>query len=193
MDFPKSVPGVGLQSGQFVDENPATGLIGSLIPAAWANGVTLELINLIRRAGLEPSEAATDQLGQAVDGLIAAKIDGKLVRALSVGRQLTDDDMGLLLIDSTSSASTYTLPVANAELGIREVFFFARTARPIVWLCRAAAKPNASCSTWWRPRPVKRPSPFQRVGSCTCAPMQRDGGGCWGAPNPAKPGAALCA
>lgn len=121
MDYPISVPGVGLVNGEFVDENPATGQVGSLIPAAWANSLTKELLNLIRRAGMEPDEEATNQVGVAVDELIAAKIDGKLVRALSVGRQLTADDMGLLLLDASAANGTYTLPASNAELGIRDV------------------------------------------------------------------------
>lgn len=121
MDFPKSVPGIGLVNDRFVDENPSTGQIGSLIPAAWMNAVTLEMTGLVRRAGLEPDEARNDQLGQAVDELIAAKIDGKFVRALSQGRQLTGADMGLLLLDASAAAGTYTLPASNAELGVRDI------------------------------------------------------------------------
>lgn len=33
--LPKSVPGVGLVGGKFVDENTATGQQGSLIPSVW--------------------------------------------------------------------------------------------------------------------------------------------------------------
>ena len=40
MDFPKSVPNIGLVDGQFVDENVSTGTPGSLIPSAWGNAVT---------------------------------------------------------------------------------------------------------------------------------------------------------
>ncbi len=52
MDYPKSVPGVGLVSAKFVDENPATGTPGSLIPAQWGNSVTQEILNVILGAGL---------------------------------------------------------------------------------------------------------------------------------------------
>lgn len=62
MDFPKSVPGVGLVGGQFADENPGIGQQGSLIPAAWGNAVTQELLNIIRAAGGEPDEEVLDQL-----------------------------------------------------------------------------------------------------------------------------------
>ena len=130
MDFPKSVPGIGLVNDRFVDENPSTGQIGSLIPAAWMNSVTLELTNVLRRAGLEPDEASSEQLGQAIDELIAKKIDGKLVRALSEGRQLTADDMGLLLLDASGASGTYTLPRSDAELGIRDVILRRTDAGP---------------------------------------------------------------
>lgn len=66
MDFPKSVPGVGLVDGKFVDENQATGQVGSLIPSAWGNAVTEELLNVIQAAGLEPNEEQKDQLLKAV-------------------------------------------------------------------------------------------------------------------------------
>lgn len=66
MDFPKSVPGVGLVDGQFVDEDPVVGRQGSVIPSVWGNAVTHELLNVIAAAGLEPDEAQSDQLLQAI-------------------------------------------------------------------------------------------------------------------------------
>lgn len=66
MDYPKSVPGVGLVGGKFVDENPATGQQGSLIPSGWGNQVTDELLAVIAAAGLEPSEEQSDQVLQAL-------------------------------------------------------------------------------------------------------------------------------
>lgn len=71
MDFPKSVPGVGLVAGRFVDENPVAGTPGSLIPAAWGNAVTLELLAVIQAAGLTPAEADVDQLAEAIGKIIA--------------------------------------------------------------------------------------------------------------------------
>lgn len=69
MDFPKSVPGVGLVGGVFVDENPATGRAGSLMAAAWGNAVTEELLAVIRAAGIEPSEEDNSQLLEAIEAL----------------------------------------------------------------------------------------------------------------------------
>ncbi|PWY50132.1 MULTISPECIES: hypothetical protein [Pseudomonas] len=71
MDYPKSVPGVGLLNGKFVDENPVAGTPGSLIPATWGNAVTQEILNVIKSAGLVPDEASTTQLLQAIQSFAA--------------------------------------------------------------------------------------------------------------------------
>lgn len=70
MDYPKSIPGVGLVNGGFVDENPIAGSPGSLVPAAWGNSVTQEILNAIKAAGLTPDEAKTDQLATAIGALV---------------------------------------------------------------------------------------------------------------------------
>lgn len=66
VDYPTSVPSVGLVDGKFVDENPLTGTPGSLIPSAWENSVTDEVLNVIQAAGLAPAEADLTQLLQAI-------------------------------------------------------------------------------------------------------------------------------
>ncbi|QHC94297.1 hypothetical protein ACI514_19315 [Pseudomonas sp. M20] len=75
MDYPKSVPSVGLVNGKFVNEDVVAGLPGSLIPATWGNSVTDELLNVVKSAGLEPSEADATQLLQAVKKLSQAGED----------------------------------------------------------------------------------------------------------------------
>lgn len=70
MDYPKTIPGVGLVNGAFVDEDPMAGTPGSLIPAAWGNSVTQEIINAIKAAGLTPDQARTDQLATAIGALV---------------------------------------------------------------------------------------------------------------------------
>ncbi|WP_223529210.1 phage tail protein [Pseudomonas sp. A-RE-23] len=71
MDYPKSVPGAGLVNGKFVDENPLTGTPGSLIPAAWGNGVTQEIVNVIKAGDLTPDETQNDQLLEAIQSVTA--------------------------------------------------------------------------------------------------------------------------
>ncbi|MBT2295484.1 phage tail protein [Pseudomonas fluorescens] len=71
MDYPKSVPSAGLVNGKFVDENPLTGTPGSLIPAAWGNGVTQEIVNVIKAGDLTPDETDNDQLLQAIQSVTA--------------------------------------------------------------------------------------------------------------------------
>lgn len=65
MDYPKSVPNVGLVGGKFVDENTATGQVGSLIPSAWGTSVTDEIINVIKEGGFAPKENENNQLAAA--------------------------------------------------------------------------------------------------------------------------------
>ena len=65
MNYPTQVEGVGLKDGKFVNENPATGQQGSLIPAEWGNNVTDELLNIVQEAGLTPDETKSDQVKTA--------------------------------------------------------------------------------------------------------------------------------
>lgn len=66
MDFPKSVPSIGLVDGKFIDEDSLAGTPGSLIPSVWGNSITLEVLNVIEAAGLAPSELDLTQLLQAI-------------------------------------------------------------------------------------------------------------------------------
>lgn len=70
MDYPKSVPNVGLVGGKFVDENTATGQVGSLIPSAWGTAVTDEIINVIKEGGFSPKENENNQLAAAIKEII---------------------------------------------------------------------------------------------------------------------------
>jgi len=67
VDFPKSVPSVGLVDGKFIDEDAVAGTPGSLIPSAWGNAVTQEILKVIQEAGLEPDEDDNTQLNAAID------------------------------------------------------------------------------------------------------------------------------
>jgi hypothetical protein len=74
MDYPKNTPNVGLIGGKFADENTTTGQPGSLIPAAWGNAVTDELLSVITAAGLEPSEADVSQLLKSIQAIAASDV-----------------------------------------------------------------------------------------------------------------------
>lgn len=74
MDYPKSLPGTGLVNGRFVDENPLTGAIGSLIPAQWGNAVTEEVLNVIQSAGLAADEQDNAQLKSAIEQKITQSV-----------------------------------------------------------------------------------------------------------------------
>lgn len=70
MDFPKSVPGVGLVDGKFIDEDPLAATPGSLIPSAWGNAVTLEILKVIQDAGAAPAEGDLTQLSTAIKKMV---------------------------------------------------------------------------------------------------------------------------
>lgn len=72
MDYPISVPSIGLVGGKFADEDPLAGTPGSLIPAQWGNAVTDEIRNVIIAAGLTPDEMLNTQLASAISLIIGA-------------------------------------------------------------------------------------------------------------------------
>ncbi|MCQ6259303.1 phage tail protein [Pseudomonas sp. Q11] len=122
MDYPKSVPSVGLVNGRFVDENPVEGTPGSLIPAVWGNSVTQEILGVISAAGITPSEADTGQLIKALQAILGRSSPMRsVVTRLTASKALTAEELGLVLIDASAGANTVTLPAANAALGIRDV------------------------------------------------------------------------
>lgn len=125
MDFPTSQPDVGLVGGVFVDENPATGQPGSRIPAAWGNSVTRELLNVIEAAGLEPDDAKTDQLLQAIRTLVPersafARVSGTLT--------LPATAFGVYALSDGGAAATVTLPSVDDLVDDTELLLFANHA-----------------------------------------------------------------
>ncbi|MFH0021770.1 hypothetical protein ACFZAC_09210 [Pseudomonas fluorescens] len=95
MDYPKSVPSVGLVGGKFVDEDPLAGTPGSLIPSQWGNGVTDELLNVITAAGLVPDELLNTQLLTAL-------------RSISRGIIGASSNVAMTIAGSASASGTMT-------------------------------------------------------------------------------------
>ncbi|MDY7067770.1 hypothetical protein PsexTeo8_42620 [Pseudomonas extremaustralis] len=107
MDYPKSVPNVGLVSGKFVDENTSTGQVGSLIPATWGSAVTDEILNVIMGGGYVPDENENGQLLQAIKEIIADNIPPEKVRTTLAEYGITD---------AYTKAVTYTKDEIEAKL-----------------------------------------------------------------------------
>ncbi|WP_236178375.1 MULTISPECIES: hypothetical protein [Pseudomonas] len=112
MDYPKSMPSSGLVDGRFADENPLTGTPGSLIPATWGNGVTEELLNVIRAAGMVPSESESDQLLKALKNVLAE--DAMPFAALAFPTVATAD--GRISVSAASAFAGGTVSVPGGVL-----------------------------------------------------------------------------
>lgn len=122
MDYPKSVPSVGLVDGRFVDENPVAGTPGSLIPAVWGNSVTQEILSVITGGGLVAAEADTGQLFKAIQSIIGSTSPMRsVITRLAASKTLSDVELGLVLIDGSPGPVTLLLPPASAALGVRDV------------------------------------------------------------------------
>lgn len=139
MDYPKSVPSVGLVSGKFVDENPATGTPGSLIPAAWGNSVTQEILNVIQGAGLVPNEADVTQLHRAILGLAASDYKKAVRCATTVSIGLS----GLQTIDDVTLVAGDRVLVKNQDAPAQNWIYLAAAG---AWTRAQDANESNECS-----------------------------------------------
>lgn len=134
MDYPKSVPSSGLVDGRFADENPLTGTPGSLIPARWGNGVTEELLNVIRAAGIVPSESESDQLLKALKNVLSQ--DAMPFAALAFPTVGTADGRISVSAASASAGGTVSVP-GGVLVCLAEEVAAGMTARPRTLLTSA--------------------------------------------------------
>ena len=94
MDFPISVPGIGLVDGKFIDEDALSGTPGSLIPSVWGNSITLEILNVIEAASLTPDEDNNAQLLQAINSILSAATPEATEIVLGLIRRATQAEIG---------------------------------------------------------------------------------------------------
>jgi hypothetical protein len=152
LDYPKSVPSVGLVNGQFVDEDPIAGKPGSLIPATWGNSVTQEILNVVQAAGLTPNESSNNQLLAALRSptlfTTAPQFDGgrsaatsefvqralgsyASTRSISTATQLTQADVGCSIGLGGNATYTVTLPDAAAVPSGATISLHCRNSAPV--------------------------------------------------------------
>jgi hypothetical protein len=139
MDYPKRIPNVGLVGGKFVDENVSTGLPGSLIPSAWGNAVTDELLAVIKAAGLVPSEDNNAQLLQAIQGLSASDVK-RAVRVATTGPIALS---GLQTIDGVALAAGDRVLVKDQANAAQNWIY---TASANAWSRALDANEDAECT-----------------------------------------------
>lgn len=152
MDYPKSVPSVGLVNGQFADEDPIAGKPGSLIPATWGNSVTQEILNVVQAAGMAPNEASNNQLLAALRSpglfITAPQFDGgrsaataefvqralgshASARGISAATQLTLADVGCSIGLGGNATYTVTLPDAATVPSGAMISLHCRNSAPV--------------------------------------------------------------
>jgi len=95
VDYPKSVPSVGLVNGKFVDESPVNGTPGSLIPSSWGNAVTDEILSVIRSTNVVPAESNNAQLTDAIVSIADLRASQAVSKAVA---QATESAAGVAKI-----------------------------------------------------------------------------------------------
>lgn len=138
MDYPNSVPNVGLVGGKFVDENTSTGQVGSLIPSAWGSAVTDEIINVIKAAGFIPKENENNQLAAAIKEIVK---QGMRV-PLGVGFNFYNSDLTSLYYRTGHDASMWSLIVRLAEGSELSAFNVGRATGKVSFSVRPAFAGN---------------------------------------------------
>lgn len=138
MDYPKSVPGIGLVNGKFVNEDVVGGLPGSLIPATWGNGVTDELLNVVKSAGLEPSESDATQLLQAIRKISQA---GEDKHAADIGAANLYMANYVPAISALKDGLALRFTAANANTGASTFAPSGLLPKPLLSLALSALRP----------------------------------------------------
>lgn len=139
MDYPKSTPGAGLVDGRFVDENPATGQPGSLIPAAWANALMTELLGVIQAAGMAPDEVDHAQLLRAIQTMASSDYK-KSVRCATTGAIALS---GLQTVDGVALTAGDRVLVKDQAAASQNWIY---TVSANAWLRAQDANESAECT-----------------------------------------------
>ncbi|MDL5600636.1 hypothetical protein QS468_48555 [Bacillus subtilis] len=138
MDYPKSVPGIGLVNGKFVNEDVVGGLPGSLIPATWGNGITDELLNVVKSAGLEPSENDATQLLLAIKKISQS---GEDKHAADIGAANLYMANYVPAISALKDGLTLRFTAGNANTGASTFAPNGLLPKPLLSLASSALRP----------------------------------------------------
>jgi hypothetical protein len=161
MDYPISVPSAGLVNGMFVDEDAIAGTPGSLIPASWGNGVTQEILGVVRAAGMTPNETSNTQLLDALRSTQLFKTPAQFdfsrsvataefvqralgnyagSRDIAATAQLSIADVGWAIGLGGNSAYTVSLPDIKSVPNGATFALHCRSNAPVTIACTGIAK-----------------------------------------------------
>ena len=110
-------PPAGGTPGYFTGGNPGLGQAASVPGYEWFNAVQEELIGMILRGGITPSDGDVAQVRKSLERLF-----GGGLASFSANTTLTVDNAGFVSVDASGGARVITLPLANA-LGGRPIRF----------------------------------------------------------------------
>lgn len=134
MDYPISLPGVGLYLGKFTDGNPLTSLAPSLDPAQHMNAVTDEILAVISGFGLTPTEGVNNQMYQALAAALGGDVFAKFTTTANInlnglatqgggdwGSALTAGDIIFVKNQTTGSQNGWYAAAAGAWVRVKYV------------------------------------------------------------------------
>jgi len=102
-------------NGDFTEGSAAGGIPATLITARWLNTIQREFVSVLEAQGVALNTEDDAQLLKALR-LLARGTTTTLTESTSI----TEAQLGLLLLDASAGARTFTLPAVNAALGVVE-------------------------------------------------------------------------
>lgn len=91
--------------GLFVDGNPSTGALGTVLTATWLNMVQAEIISVLTAAGITVDGAKSDQLTTAIQTLLRGKATVNVAGGASVTLNAAQYGMPILILTGALTAN----------------------------------------------------------------------------------------
>lgn len=96
---------INTADGLFLDGNPSTGALGTVLTAAWLNMVQAELISVLTAAGIAVDGAKSDQLTTAIQTLRRGKATVNVAGGVSVNLTAAQYGLPILILTGALTAN----------------------------------------------------------------------------------------